>query len=63
MTLICITLTIAILMFIIAPVLTEWSTGYLDSRSMYDVQINSRYNDVYEKRICQQAIMKRSQIF
>ena len=49
MTLICITLTIAILMFIIAPVLTEWSTGYLDSRSMYDVQINSRYNDVYEK--------------
>lgn len=23
--------------------------GYLDSRSMYDVQINSRYNDVYEK--------------
>lgn len=50
MTLICITLTIAILMFIIAPVLTEWSTGYLDSRSMYDVQINSRYNDVYEKK-------------
>ena len=43
MTLICITL------FIIAPVLTEWSMGYLDSRSMYDVQINSRYNDVYEK--------------
>lgn len=50
MTLICITLTIAIFMFIIAPVLTEWSTGYLDSRSMYDVQINSRYNDVYEKK-------------
>lgn len=49
MTLICITLTMAILMFIIAPVLTEWSMGYLDSRSMYDVQINSRYNDVYEK--------------
>lgn len=43
MTLICITLTMAILMFIIAPVLTEWSMGYLDSRSMYDVQINSRY--------------------
>ena len=49
MTLICITLTIAILMFIIAPILTEWSMGYLDSRSMYDVQINSRYNNVDEE--------------
>lgn len=49
MTLICITLTTAILMFIIAPILTEWSMGYLDSRSMYDVQINSRYNNVDEE--------------
>ena len=49
MTLICITLTTAILMFIIAPILTEWSMGYLDSRSMYDVQINSRYHNVDEE--------------
>ena len=47
MTLICITLTGAIFMFIAAPVLTEWSSGFLDIRSMYDVQINSRYNNVY----------------
>lgn len=47
MTLICITLTAAIFMFIAAPVLTGWSSGYLDIRSMYDVQISSRYNNVY----------------
>lgn len=46
MILICITLVLSIFLFIIAPVLTEWSLGYLDIRSMYDVQISSRYNDV-----------------
>ena len=49
MTLICITLTAAIFIFIAAPVLTEWSSGYLDVRSMYDVQIYSRYNNVYHE--------------
>lgn len=48
MTLICITLTAAIFMFIAAPILTGWSSGYSDIRSMYDVQINSRYNNVYD---------------
>ena len=49
MTLICITLVLAIFLFIAAPVLTGWASGYLDIRSMYDVQISSRYNDVYRE--------------
>jgi len=49
MTLICITLTAAIFLFLSEPVLTGWSSGYLDMRSKYDVQIFSRYNDVYEE--------------
>lgn len=50
MALICITLTAAILLFIAAPVLTGWSEGYLAVRSLYDIQISSRYNDVYEEK-------------
>ena len=49
MTLISITLVLAIFLFIAAPVLTGWASGYLDIRSMYDVQIFSRYNDVYDE--------------
>ena len=49
MTMICITLTAAILMLLAVPVLTGWSEGYLAIRSMYDVQISSRYNNVYEE--------------
>ena len=48
MTVICVTLTFSICLFVIAPVLTGWSLGYLDSRAVYDIQISSRYNDVYE---------------
>ncbi len=50
MTIICITLTLAIFMFVAAPVLTGWSSGYLDARSMYDIQIFSKYNNVYEEK-------------
>lgn len=50
MAIICITLVLAIFMFIAAPVFTGWSSGYLDIRSMYDVQVYSRYNDVYEEK-------------
>ena len=32
-----------------APILVGWASGYLDIRSMYDVQISSRYNDVYDE--------------
>ncbi len=49
MTIICVTLTLAIFLFAAAPVLTGWSSGYLDMRSVYDVQIFSRYNNVYEE--------------
>ncbi|TCL55316.1 FtsX-like permease family protein [Allofournierella massiliensis] len=49
MSLTCVTLVLAIFLFIAAPVLVEWASGYLDARSMYDVQIYSRYNDVYEE--------------
>lgn len=49
MTLISITLVLAIFMFIAAPVLVGWASGYLGIRSMYDVQISSRYNDVYSE--------------
>lgn len=49
MTIISITLVLAILMFIAAPILVGWSSGYLDTRSMYDVQIFSRYNNVYKE--------------
>ena len=44
MAVICITLVLAIFMFVAAPILTGWSSGYLDIRSMYDVQVYSRYN-------------------
>lgn len=50
MTLICITLVLAIFLFIAAPILTGWASGYLDIRSMYDVQVFSRYNDVSEEK-------------
>ena len=49
MTLISVTLVLAIFLFIAAPILTGWASGYLDIRSMYDVQISSRYNDVYNE--------------
>ena len=49
MTLISVTLVLAIFLFIAAPILTGWASGYLDIRSMYDVQISSSYNDVYNE--------------
>ncbi len=48
MTLICLTLVLAVFLFVAAPALTGWASGYLDIRSMYDVQISTSYNDVYE---------------
>ena len=50
MTLVCITLVLAVFLFIAAPILTGWASGYLDIRSMYDIQIFSRYNDVYREK-------------
>lgn len=47
MTLISVTLVLAVFMFVTAPILVGWASGYLDIRSMYDVQISSKYNNVY----------------
>ena len=49
MTLICVTFVFSIFLFIATPVLIGWSEGYLEVRSLYDIQINSQYNDVYEE--------------
>lgn len=49
MTLISITLVLAIFLFITAPILVSWASGYLNIRSMYDVQIFSTYHDVYQE--------------
>lgn len=49
MILITLTLGVSIVLFVITPVLIEWASGYLDIRSMYDVQICSQYNKVYEE--------------
>lgn len=51
MTLISITLTVAICFFVAAPILVGWASGYLDSRSMYDIQISSSYNDMMDEKI------------
>lgn len=48
MTLICLTFVLAVFLFVAAPVLTGWATGYLKVRSLYDIQISTQYNKVYE---------------
>ena len=49
MTMICLTFVLSVFLSVAAPVLTGWASGYLDVRSMYDVQISSQYNDVYRE--------------
>lgn len=49
MTLICLTFVLSVILFVAGPALTGWSSGYLDDRSMYDIQISSRYNSAYEE--------------
>ncbi len=49
MTLISVTLVLAVFLFVAAPILTGWASGYLDMRSVYDVQIFTGYNDVYDE--------------
>lgn len=48
MTLICLTLVLSVFLFVAAPALTGWASGYLDIRSMYDIQISTRYNNVHD---------------
>ena len=47
MTLICLTLVLSVFLFVAAPALTGWASGYLEMRSVYDIQISTRYNTVY----------------
>lgn len=48
MTLICLTLALSISMFLIEPALSGWAAGYLESRSVFDVQIHSAYRRAYD---------------
>lgn len=48
MTLICLTLVLSVFLFVAAPALTGWASGYLEIRSLYDIQISTSYNDVYK---------------
>lgn len=49
MALVCLTLVLSICLFMAAPALTGWASGYLDYRSVYDVQISTMYNQVYDE--------------
>ena len=48
MALICLTLLLSLFCFLATPALAGWAEGYLASRSMYDVQVSSDYNQVYD---------------
>lgn len=49
MTLICLTLVLSIFLFTAAPALVGWASGYLEVRSLYDIQISTHYNNVYQE--------------
>lgn len=42
----CISLLFSIILLLLIPILTGWSSGYLKQRAVYDIQINSKYNNV-----------------
>lgn len=44
------TLVLAMVLFLAAPILVGWASGYLDVRALYDVQIFTRYNNVSEEK-------------
>lgn len=41
----------SVLIFVILPIMTSWSEGYLNSRMTQDIQVTNRYNNVYENEI------------
>lgn len=49
MTLIGITLVLAVFLFMAAPVLAGWASGFLEVRAKYDVQMYSDYRMIYEE--------------
>lgn len=50
MSLVCITLVFSICLFLISPVLTNWIQGFLQIRSVFDIQIATFYNRVYDEK-------------
>ncbi|MDE5699776.1 MAG: ABC transporter permease [Lachnospiraceae bacterium] len=46
MTVICLTLTVSIALFLLTPVLVGWAQGFLDKRTPYDIQMYSGYAQV-----------------
>lgn len=48
MTLICLTLVLSCFLFVAMPALIGWAEGYLEIRARYDIQVTSRYNNVYD---------------
>ena len=60
MTMICLTFVLSVFLSVAAPVLTGWASGYLDVRSMYDVQISSQYNDVYREEDLGSELFRKS---
>lgn len=46
MTVICLTLTVSIALFLLTPVLVGWAQGFLDKRTPYDIQMYSSYANV-----------------
>lgn len=43
---ICITLAVSLVLLVLTPALTGWASGYLDTRSIFDIQVESQYNDI-----------------
>lgn len=50
MTLISLTLTISLGLFLTNSILIEWALGYLEQRTVYDIQIASSYENVIKER-------------
>lgn len=48
MTLICLTLVLSCFLFVAMPALIGWAEGYLEIRARYDIQVTTRYNNVYD---------------
>lgn len=49
MSVITITMALSVFLFAAVPALVGWAQGYLDLRAVFDIQIFSSYNKVYEE--------------
>lgn len=47
--LICITLALSLVLLILTTALTGWAGGYLEIRSIFDIQVQSQYNNIKEQ--------------